>query len=346
MKRIILFLSICLTCITSAIAQEMTVKSMIARPMDLSARVDGRKDANGDPCALVKVQVTIEDMVFDGNIVGEVERRVNEYWVYMTAGTKTLFVKHPKLNTLEVRFSDYEISALEGRQTYLLSLDATLPALEAAMSIIDATNNTDSVPMIIRKTDQGLVVQSQAEFMAEAQKRDYQFYIEGKFQAGNMMGAGGGIGIFIKNFNLEAYAIMGMSESKEVFCLPSDKTQTAYSYTYNALQFGAKVGYALIDNDKFRLTPQVGVGIVSVSGTEKQKGTGTDPKATSAYAIPASVALRADYRFVKNFGISLTPEFAFAASKSDAFSRISDASSDVNNFGQGFNVRVGIFVCF
>lgn len=346
MKR--LFFALCLTvaCIASVLAQEITVKSMTARPMDLSARVDGRKDVNDDPCALVKVQLTIDDVTFDGNIVGNVERRVNEYWVYMTAGTKTLYVKHPKLETKEVRFSDYDISALEGRQTYLLTLDATLPAMEAVMSIIDATNNQDSVPMIIVKTDQGLVVQSQADFIAEAQKRSYQIYIEGKFQAGSMMGVGGGLGAYIKNFNVEAYAIVGMSESKEVFYLPSDKSQKAYSYTYKAMQFGGKVGYLFPINDMFRITPQIGAGIASISGSEKQQGSGTNPKATNAYTIPISAAIRAEILFGKNFGISLTPEYAFAVSKSDAFTRISDVCSDVNGFGQGFNARVGIFVCF
>lgn len=349
MKRIFLFFSICILSVISVSAQEITVKSMTELPMDLSARIDSRKDNNEEPCALIKVQLTVEDAVFEGNVVGDVERHVNEYWVYMTAGSKMLYVKHPKLLTLAVTFSDYEINSLDGFLTYQLVLSATLPVVQEAQPITgDIPALSDSINQATNYNVQPNLSQPTQNVVATSPSREksYQVYIEGRFQPINMMGVGGGIGAYIKNFNIEAYAIMGMSESDEVFWIPSDKRKTPYSYTYKATQFGAKLGYAYTVAKRFRFTPQIGACLASISGTEKQRGTGTDPKATEAYAIPVSAGLRAEVLFGSHFGLSLSPEYSFAVVKSDVFTRICDAGSDAEKFGQGFNARVGLFVCF
>ena len=68
MKQI-LFIIICLFCCNS-FAQKLSVESMTALPMDLSASQYERKDLNGQPCALVKVQLATMGARFEGNVVG------------------------------------------------------------------------------------------------------------------------------------------------------------------------------------------------------------------------------------------------------------------------------------
>ncbi len=104
-------------------AQELNVTGFRAVPMDLSASTHMRRDANGTPCALVKVVLRAEGASFEGNIVGDTQFRTNEYWVYLTEGTKMLRIKHISANPLMVKFSDYNINALQSKCTYEMNLE-------------------------------------------------------------------------------------------------------------------------------------------------------------------------------------------------------------------------------
>lgn len=147
MKQILYSIWFYVLATTCVCAQEFTVRSMNHRQTDLSARSHVRNDQNGEPCALVRVELPLDDVVFDGNIVGSVERYVNEYWVYMTAGSKKLEIKHPKCYTLEVLFPDYSISSVENLQTYRLIVNTPLvvePKADAIVPVpIDNTTPID-----------------------------------------------------------------------------------------------------------------------------------------------------------------------------------------------------------
>lgn len=339
--------------VTVTFAQEIKVTSMEQLTNDLTARVNSRKDYNGEYCALIKVQLPVPGLQFEGNVIGNTEYHTNEYFVYMTSGSKGLMIRHPKYQTLFVNFPDYGVSGVETRSTYALKLQAD--KLEADTVLVsDTVMVVDTIKV---HTPVSVEANSNISYQIDESgvltikdipvvERPFSMYAEGKFQVGSLMGAGGGIGVYIKNINIEGYAIVGMQESDEVFWLPSDVTKTAFSYTYKAMQYGVKLGYALPVAQKFRFTPQLGVGVAAVSGTEKQHGNSADPKATDAYAVPVAIGLRVEAMFGNHFGISLTPEFAFAVSRSSAFDRITEASSSVKNFGQGFNAKIGVFVCF
>ena len=95
---------------------------MTALPMDVSASQYERKDLNGQPCALVKVQLATMGARFEGNVVGSADFKTGEYWVYMTEGSYMLSVKHPSFVPLSVNFRDYGISGVQGKATYRLTL--------------------------------------------------------------------------------------------------------------------------------------------------------------------------------------------------------------------------------
>ena len=105
---------------SSAIAQELSVKSFSEKSNDISASTSRRLDNNGTPCALVKVQLASSGALFEGNVMGTVEYKTSEYWVYMPQGSKRLTVKLEGYLPLAVEFADYGISSLEPRTTYQL----------------------------------------------------------------------------------------------------------------------------------------------------------------------------------------------------------------------------------
>ena len=173
------------------------------------------------------------------------------------------------------------------------------------------------------------------------------FYIEAKLQAGMMMGVGASVGAYIRNFNIEGTFLLGLAESEEIAWINKKQTtNSGYTYTYKPMFYGIKLGYGITCSKSFRITPQVGMGVSSISGSQVKAGNGTDPDATSCYAVPASVGARFEYYFTEKFGISASPEFGFAVMKSDTYTKLSDLSSKVKGFGSGFNARVGIFVSF
>ncbi len=110
-------------------AQEATVKRVELDVMDLSGKKYERLDLNGEPCALVKVEVLANDVTFSGNVREPVEHRAGEYWVYMTRGTKMLRINSGSFLPLMIRFTDYGINGLEPNLTYVITL--SLPAAAA-----------------------------------------------------------------------------------------------------------------------------------------------------------------------------------------------------------------------
>lgn len=128
----LIFLITTLLSLLGVQAQEITIKTMATAPMDFSASQYLRKDIDGNPCALVKVQLAAEGAKFEGNIVQPVEYKTGEYWVYMTEGAYMLKVKHPNFLPLRVNFRDYDISSVEKKATYklILLIPQSVPVVE------------------------------------------------------------------------------------------------------------------------------------------------------------------------------------------------------------------------
>ena len=88
---------------------------------DLSARTEPRYDLNERMCALIKIELP-EGAKFEGNVV-DFKHDVNEYWVYVSPGTKFLKIKYPGFETLSLSFPELGIAeGLDSGVTYRLSL--------------------------------------------------------------------------------------------------------------------------------------------------------------------------------------------------------------------------------
>lgn len=106
-------------------SQGLKVKKMEMVMSDLSASINQRMDNDGIPCGLVKVLISNPEIKYEGNVVGEIDNKMNEYWVYLPKGTSGLVIKHPNLLPVKVRFSDYGIEMVDSKTTYRLLINET-----------------------------------------------------------------------------------------------------------------------------------------------------------------------------------------------------------------------------
>lgn len=122
MKKII-SLIIAIFTICSVSAQKLYMCDFNHLVEDISAAIHQVKDANGEPCALIKVGTIALNPSFDGPIV-KVINKGGEYWVYVPAETFYLTVKSD--NYLPARV---EFPSVESNKTYELQLceDKTKP---------------------------------------------------------------------------------------------------------------------------------------------------------------------------------------------------------------------------
>ncbi len=120
--RVIMIL-LCLLCAVSTWSQKLTVESFGIAQRDLSARTHERVDANKMPCGLVKVQLAAAGATFDetGFVIGNVERRGSEYWVYMSQGSYLLQVDCPGFLPLKINLRDHGLKdGIQAKVTYSL----------------------------------------------------------------------------------------------------------------------------------------------------------------------------------------------------------------------------------
>ena len=125
MRKILLSLVLLFAAISSAIAQKLTVESFKLASSDLTAQTQPRKDLNDKNCALIKVGLGLQGVQFEGSIMGNVENKTGEYWVYMPQGNRMLKVKHANYAPVMVTFADYGMEKVESNRTYELTITAS-----------------------------------------------------------------------------------------------------------------------------------------------------------------------------------------------------------------------------
>ena len=121
MKQLILTL-IFIICATLSYAQKMVVESFEYLPKDLVARTEPRKDLNGKFCAVIRVGIVLKGVEFDGNTIGSLKYKTNEYLVYITNGSRQLTIRHESFLPLNVNFADYGIERVESGNVYRLTV--------------------------------------------------------------------------------------------------------------------------------------------------------------------------------------------------------------------------------
>lgn len=117
-----------LLCSLNSYSQELVVKSLMLNEGDLSARTEKRLDANGNQCALIKVE-SIPVCEFGGYVICKVEKKLGAYWVYVCAKnpvTRILIVSSDNFQPIEVEFTKYGINTIEAGATYTMRIESII----------------------------------------------------------------------------------------------------------------------------------------------------------------------------------------------------------------------------
>ena len=122
MKKLYLILLSVFALLNTAMAQELKVKSFALALTDLTAQTEGRKDLNGDACALVKISFVGDVTDVEGNVIKPLVKRNNEAWAFMTQESRQMKVITKDYLPLMVTFGDYGIEKLQSNRTYVLTL--------------------------------------------------------------------------------------------------------------------------------------------------------------------------------------------------------------------------------
>ena len=122
MKKLYLIILSVFAFLNTAMAQELMVKSFVLAPTDITAQTEGRKDLNGDACALVKISFVGDVADVEGNVIKPLVRRNNETWAFMTQESRQMKVVTKDYLPLMVTFGDYGIEKLQSNRTYVLTL--------------------------------------------------------------------------------------------------------------------------------------------------------------------------------------------------------------------------------
>ena len=123
MKKIFSIFVVLLTTICILQAQELAVQSFVLAETDLTANTPGTMvhDQNGNVCALIKVETTVEGFSFDVGSLGisHVKREGGEIWVYVPFGVRRITLSHPQLGVIR----DYAFPCpIEKGRTYIMKL--------------------------------------------------------------------------------------------------------------------------------------------------------------------------------------------------------------------------------
>lgn len=123
-------------------SQELVVKSFYLNGGDLSARTEPRRDANGNQCALIKVEA-IPVCEFGGYVIGNVEKKLGSYWVYVCAKnpiSRKIIVASDNFQPIEVEFANFGIDNIEPGATYTMRIESFNPS---AIDVIDGHKYID-----------------------------------------------------------------------------------------------------------------------------------------------------------------------------------------------------------
>ena len=132
MRKILLSFFMLFIVMSTVFAQKLKVESFKLASNDITAQSHPRKDLNNLNCALVKVGIALDGVMFDGSIMGDPIQKLGEYWVYMPKGVSMLQVLHKNYTPLMVNFYDYGVGKVESGMTYILTLSKPVGSIEPA----------------------------------------------------------------------------------------------------------------------------------------------------------------------------------------------------------------------
>ena len=108
--------------ITAMAQNTATVKSFVETTDHIPSN-DRHNDLNGNPCALIKVQVLDDIERVEGNRIGDIINNGVEKWIYMCKGSRNIKIHFKNHLPLTILFKDYHINGVESNRVYELVIN-------------------------------------------------------------------------------------------------------------------------------------------------------------------------------------------------------------------------------
>lgn len=180
-------------------------------------------------------------------------------------------------------------------------------------------------------------------YMSRIYNYKNEFYAEAGVRAGTFVSFGGTIGGYISNVNVELSAFYGTGNSETIYWSGND-TKPVSSIYHPELMVSGKVGYGIAVGTRFRITPQLGINHLSLKETMQEDSNVTPAKGSNVMSVLLGARISAV--ITNHFGVSLSPEYSFGVGKSNGYKGLEAVSSKIKNWGQGFNVKLGLMIVF
>ncbi len=170
-----------------------------------------------------------------------------------------------------------------------------------------------------------------------------EFYAEGNVRAGTFMAFGATLGGYFQNINAEVAFLAGSGESETIYWSGNNTPPIACTYSPST-NISLRLGYGFPISNRYRLTPQAGFNVLKLK--ESAESGGGDSPADGANTTMGVVGVRFSAALANHFAVSISPEFGFSMSKSKGYEALSEVSSDIKKWGEGFNVKLGLSAFF
>lgn len=189
-------------------------------------------------------------------------------------------------------------------------------------------------------------------------------YIEGGFQAPSLMAWYAALGYYVGTFNMEGFYMGGIQKSEPVSFNPTSSSNTYYSNKYFSCELkptafiGGKIGFGIKFGGKLRITPQVGCGVLltDIVDNSVQNASGENSsyvnnirtsseskeEIASTYAISAIGDIKFQLALVKGVSLVVTPSYSFVVKKNALYESLSNISTKIKSWAEGFNCSAGL----
>jgi hypothetical protein len=144
---------------------------------DIDARVNQKKDQNGEVCALIKVRTDIKNLKFDATngIQANVDYIDGDYWVYVSTGEKKLkiMIEGGGITTLDTIFPERILPST----VYLMVLSSDYKPYDSDANLINVRFlfNQNSVYTSLDKTAPSKSIENNTVFKLPKKNGEYDF---------------------------------------------------------------------------------------------------------------------------------------------------------------------------
>lgn len=174
--------------------------------------------------------------------------------------------------------------------------------------------------------------------------KNSNFYIQAGYSVLGVNGMTFGLGGYIKNVNIEANYILGLSKSEVIYWNSTNGNATPLGTTYTPNGFDIKIGYGIGFAGRFRVTPQFGWQGIRLK--ENDTSEDYDAIAEGASAGSLSFGAKLDFIVINHLGLSVTPQYMLPVSLSEGYKRLKDVSSKIKGYSDGFGINLSVNAYF